>query len=789
MRQNILASALLVLVPVLGASGCGGIIEGGAGDPGEMPGSSDPGAPMGPATSPDPGSPGTPNVPDTLPLPADSHPARLYLSAPVLRHLLNRAAANDPAWVALRKRCDALAGGNVYPPKGTAYPNFPDIGPGYQGEDYLPEIMNLGLCYRVVRGTDAAAEMRFGAAGARLLLAMSTPVASGGQPPSTDDGYGIRNYGVGMATGFDWLYPALSTVQKQQVVATLNGWVDWYDKSGFSRTAPIGNYFAGYLLAKTTTALATEGDNPNAAGYFADVRDHLWTQLVLPAYSKSMAGGGWPEGWEYGPRAVRSMAEVLWAVKTAKGLDWSTQVPLARDQAAYQTYFAWPSLNHMDDQGTIHSGSPIQPSCQVNTALSMILEYAGDPAAATARSFAADIMARSAGTMEHWQRFLYWDDALPRSPYSARPLSYLASGPGQVAVRSSWLGDAVWGSLTGGAYIDSPDSGEQSFNQGSLTVVKGDQPILVNASGWLPQVAGTPGEDYVYNDSWGARTRKLSNSFFVNDAGNVYNPGQGSVGPDSSRAHMERYEDRAGYVRARAARIEDMYLAKGATRPVTQFTRDLLYLRPGTFVVYDRTSVAGANNDQWLSFHTPTPPSQGQTADSSQRRYDIQVSGATVGSIRTLLPRGAATQVVTLLGGQVSRLETHAPAAGADQDWLTVISAGAPPEQVRLSVNDGNVTTGQMTGVHLLGARNQVVLFTADHVGAALTGAARYLVHQTADADHVLVDMQPGGYSVSATPSGGSLLISVQKGGTYAVSPAGNLSFAVSTAGAVSPSP
>jgi len=46
---------------------------------------------------------------------------------------------------------------------------------------------------------------------------------------------------------------------------------------------------------------------------------------------------------------------------------------------------------------------------------------------------------------------------------------------------------------------------------------------------------------------------------------------------------------------------------------------------------------------------------------------------------------------------------------------------------VRLSAADGNVLSGSMVGVHLTGARNQVVLFNADHAGLATTfgGALR----------------------------------------------------------------
>ena len=46
----------------------------------------------------------------------------------------------------------------------------------------------------------------------------------------------------------------------------------------------------------------------------------------------------------------------------------------------------------------------------------------------------------------------------------------------------------------------------------------GDQPVLINPTGWLPQNAGTPGEDLVYDDSYGKKERRLYNTFFVDDA-------------------------------------------------------------------------------------------------------------------------------------------------------------------------------------------------------------------------------------------------------------------------------
>jgi hypothetical protein len=701
----------------------------------------------------------------------------------VLAQLQARASANDPAWTALRAHCDALTGGTFNPPSGNAYPNSPDVGQGYEGDGYLPEIMNLGLCYRVVQTSDSTAAASYGAAGARLLLTVATPAASGGQAPSTDDGYGIRNYGVGLATGYDWLRPALSSAQEQTIITALDAWVDWFDANGFSKSEPIGNYFAGYLLAKTATAIATDGDSPNAATYWSDVQTHLWGQLAQPAYAASMGGGGWPEGWEYGPRAVEEMAQVIWAVSTGKGLDWGASLPFAHDEAAYVRSFAWPSLAHMDDQGTIHSQAVLAPSVPAARALAGILQYAGDPAAATARSYVADLITTEGNSGDLWEEFLYLDPTLSTQPYTADPLSYFAAGPGHVAARSAWQKDAVWGTFVAGPYIDAPDSGEQLFNQGSVALVQGDQPILVNATGWLPQAGGTTGETFVYDDSWGSKTRLLYNTFFV--AGVT----QQEVAPGTSQTHVEKYEDEGVFVHARGTHIADMY---GGGPGVSQFTRDFAYVRPATFVVYDRTT-AGAAADQWLAWHTPTEPTQTTVADATQSRFDVMANGATVGSVRTLLPRSATPTTVSLVGGAAWRLEMHAPTQVTAQDWLTVVTAGVTvPDQTRLSSTDGNVLAGAVVGVQVLSApRNAVVLFADDHTGAATVATTTYVVEPTASADHVIFDMTPSstGYAVTVTASNGQQTISITPGGPFALTAQGTLSFTVDATGVAAPLP
>jgi hypothetical protein len=707
---------------------------------------------------------------------------KLLLSGKLLARIRERAQQNDPDWLELRKACDAWAGATVNAPSGAKYGAPPTIASGYQGDGYLAPVLSLGLCYRTMLGIDSAAAAKYAAAGVKVLDALSTPESQGGAKPATDHGYGIRNYGVGMALGYDWLAPAVGATQRQRVVAALDNWIGWYDKNGFSKDHPIANYFVGYLLAKTYAGLAFEGLDPKGAVWFADVSSRLWEKIVKPKFTAYMQGGGWPEGWGYGPRAVRGVAEFFWAVKTAKNLDYGAQVPQVADQAKYINYFAWPALNRMDDQGTVRAGVSIAPSPALATALSMSLWHLGDPSAPMATDFAAHVLAAAPDDREPWLKFLYWDPSLPKAAHETRPTSYLAKGPGHAAMRSSWDHGAVWGALNGSRYINAPVSGEQMFNAGGVSVVVGGEPLLLNATGWIPHTANTAGEDFVYADSWGKGGRRLYNTFFVNDSSNPYNPGQNTIDPSLSDAQIDRFEDGGTYVRARASGLEDQYGWLGS-HPVQSFTRDLVYVRPGTFVIHDLTTVTSAGADQWLAFHVPSTPSTEPTSDPGQRRFGVSAKSGKLGSITTLLPENVVAQIVALPGG-AARIEAHAPIKQASLEWLSVAHASpTSSKQVRLSAADGNVLSGAMVGVEIHEAKNQVVLFVSNP--AAPPTSVQYIVEPTAAADHVLVDLAPSasGYAVTTAASAKGLTVSVTAGGPFAPSADGVLRFELTSGG------
>ena len=65
-------------------------------------------------------------------------------------------------------------------------------------------------------------------------------------------------------------------------------------------------------------ALATMDENPKAAAQWND-----WRDVMLPAvaqhFNKHLQGGGWPEGFGYGPLAIINICLPIWATGTATG--------------------------------------------------------------------------------------------------------------------------------------------------------------------------------------------------------------------------------------------------------------------------------------------------------------------------------------------------------------------------------------------------------------------------------------------------------------------------------------
>ncbi|MGN6120859.1 MAG: hypothetical protein ACTHOA_14235 [Rhodanobacter sp.] len=751
-----------------------------------------------------------------------AHP-RLLLDSSTLTALRQRAAANTPQWTALKATCDSYIGGTVAYPTGNQYPDKPNLGSGYQGESYLPALLAEGMCYQVLKSSNAAAAAPYGAKAVDILMKMSMPYpGSNGWDPCTDSGYGIRFYGVGYGLGYDWVYDLLTASQRTQIYTTANAWIAAWEKSGGCASFaydgnPIGNYYAGYFHAKAVISLATYGENPSAPAQWTDWLGNQFGARVQPYYRLHMLGGGWPEGYgNYAPLSILNMSLPAREVKTATGQDLlhaSAPYTFPVDSADYSMHFTWPSLVYFDDRDDNHSnGDPSSPppgTTPVGMFQQIIgaLSYWQSPKVAVFNQYLAAVDQATGGYSDApaWLQFLAIDPNAPKAALSTLPLSYFAPGMNAVAARSDWTTAASWMSFRAGPYTNNPAAGHEFFDQGSLALVRGGSPLLVNAGGWLVhEPGGNADETKIFNDNYGdldgtqySGNRQLYNIFYVrsmsgSSVAQRFGQEANTTEDDGVRTAVSAYEDGNGYVYMLATHLEDMYRTFSAGPAVSAWSRQVVYLRPNRFVVYDRTTEGSTGYDQYLAWHFPANPAAG-SAPAGQHRFDVSYNGQYVGAMTTVLPTGNKTTTVGMYPGdnpiKAWQVQVRPPDTSASQRWLTVFDLSGTAAKVA-TASPVTVSQGGIVGVELLASDgNAVVVSSSGAPGTALSGNLVYGV-QPLSAYHVVTDLLPDtGYTVTTSANAGLRNVNISVGGTTMSSHKGVLSFYVTTDGTVQGNP
>ena len=772
------------------------------------------------------------------------HP-RLILDSATLTTLRARAASNTPQWQHLKSYCDSFIGGSVNTPlpdnSANDYPDAPDIGQGYEGDGYWAPLWSEALCYQTVRLSDPTNAAKYGAKAADIAVKISLPTTMRGESPCTDDGYVMRFFGVGMGILYDWVYDVLTPKQRTQIYTTANTWQTSWEAPGgcsaFAYANPVGNYFAGFFHAKTVMTLATAGDNPSAPSEWTDWQTTQYQTApsnpphtgVQPYYAAHMAGGGWPEGFgNYGPLATLNMSLPAWEVKTATGTDLVTAAAAYTfpvDAGEYLMHFTWPTRAYIDDRDTNHSNGDADAPPPSSTNVGMFMQtlgtqrYWNSAHANVLQEYTNDVIAVRGDDADAWEEFLFYDPNGATAPLSTLPLSYFATGPNAVAARSDWTTSAVWMSFRAGTYVDGPGAGEQGFDEGSLALVRGGVPLLVNGTGWaVHEPGGDADENRVYNDEYGNffaddiyyGNRTIYNIFYVrhmNGASLVERYGQASfTADDGARSKVSTYEDGTAYVLALATNLEDMYVKdSGGNAQVAAWSREIMYLRPNRFLVYDRTTAGNAtgNNtadDQFLAFHFPANPAS-VTAPDGETRYDVTNNATYAGAMTTILPANNTTTVIGMYPAngsgthaqtasnpiKVWQVQVRSPNTMAAQTWLTAFDLDSTAASVATASAIG-VTSSNVVGALLaVSGANQAVLFNSGAAGTTISGSITYTVPQVATT-HFIAELPPNaGYAVAVVVSGGTHSLTVTPGGALTTSANGVLSFTVSAAGTVGP--
>jgi hypothetical protein len=295
--------------------------------------------------------------------------------------------------------------------------------------------------------------------------------------------------------------------------------------------------------------------------------------------------------------------------------------------------------------------------------------------------------------------------------------------------------------------------------------------------------------------------RKLYSTFQVrhlDGSGNVLERyGQYAVTrADGVRTNISRFEDGGSYVIAVGQYLEDTYRPFTCGQPVSSWSRQVIYLRPNQFVVYDRTTICNAAYDQYLAFHLPANP-VAVVPPTGGARYDVTF-GTFSGSVIPVLPAGSVTTVTDHIApdpmtwSKVWRLEIRPPSpANATERWLTVFDLSDSSAQVA-NVTSVNVTGGAVMGALLaspVGAGNSVVMAGTASFGQNVSGSVVYAV-PAAQTHHVLTDLPPNTtYNITVTVASSQHTVTVAPagGGAFTSSANGVLSFNVNAGGTVAP--
>jgi hypothetical protein len=345
--------------------------------------------------------------------------------------------------------------------------------------------------------------------------------------------------------------------------------------------------------------------------------------------------------------------------------------------------------------------------------------------------------------------------------------------------------------------------------------VRGNVPLLVNGTGQIVhEPNGDADENRIYTDLYGnsdgsiySSNRTIYNVFYVrNMNGNTvvdrYGQAAYTAEDDNAQTHVAAFEDGASYVYALATQLEDEYRpgpGAGAGAQVVAWSREIAYLRPNHFLVYDRTTAGNATggvtaDDQFLAFHFPANPAVG-SAPSGEKRYDVTYNATYSGAMTTVLPTNAATTVIGMYPAngsdpgsspiKVWQVQVRAPNTNAAQRWLTAFDTSTTSGAVA-TASAITVTTGAAVGsVLATGAGNQAVLFNSGAAGTTIAGTVAYTVPKVATTHFITELPVNSGYSVAAVVNGSNHNITVTPGGSLTTSAKGVLTFTVSPTGVV----
>jgi hypothetical protein len=460
-----------------------------------------------------------------------------------------------------------------------------------------------------------------------------------------------------VALVYDWCYTLLTPEQRTRWTAYSNQSVSnvwnhagakWgstlYPWSGWSVDNPANNYYYSFLRATMLLGLATTGENPEAARWIQQFRINKVENELLPTFTRDLQGGGSREGTGYGT-ALKGLWQIYDWWERSTGERIATRTPHTLASMAHLMHSVVPTLDRLAPTGD-HARESTAALFDYHREYLLELEalFPTERLSGVART-----MLEQSSVPQMQQSFMYFADFMYEQPdLPARPLKELSTmywgpGTGQLMMRSSWDKSATYSNFICGPYTES----HAHRDQGSFVMFKGN---------WLAIDAN------VFSHSGIEQDEELHNLVRFEVNGKTVKQLYGSS------CALDALADTPLYAYA-YARTTPSYARNAA---IAKSERELLFIKPDTFVVLDRATATAAGTKRIWTLNLGGRPS----IDGDVLRY---AEGRSKLDVYRLAPVGLTPEVQDWKGKREGmnggvRVDVI-DAAGTASTFLHVLSA------------------------------------------------------------------------------------------------------------------
>jgi len=420
---------------------------------------------------------------------------------------------------------------------------------------------------------------------------------------------------------YDLCHDSWSPAQRTKFHNYLNATVDANVRS---ETHVFHNGWYGYKHWGIGLACyASYYENERAPEILSEL-ERDWKTRAAPALELAGDGGGWAEGY-YVNYWLYEWLFFCEAARHCEGIDYYADAPRFFTQRAVAGMFeAYPGIKiygsrrpiPMGDGGGRVFGGDRDKALSARRILGN--RFRDDPAHQVVHAF-NETTPRSSVGVNAYKDFLWRDTTVPAGAPADFRLSHISPGPGYVYARSSWDEDATYFFFKCGDRF----TAHQHLDVGHFLIYKHAE--LLGDGGHYDAFGSTHDVNYHLrsiahntilihdpNERWpGIRAGSVTG----NDGGQSHAwPHHNGAVADPEQWHKQRHLYDIADIVAFEDRGRYLYVAGDCTRAyapdkLEQFTRQIVFIRPNTFVLFDRVrSTRPEFKKTWL-LQAMQPPS------------------------------------------------------------------------------------------------------------------------------------------------------------------------------------